>query len=64
MDRYLERVLRILEAEDKADREERRYWRSRGGSEAKVKAWFEDARKRFEEQKRREADDSKDEPKH
>ena len=41
MDRYLDRVLRCLEAEEKADKERRRYWRSRGGAEAEAKTWYE-----------------------
>jgi hypothetical protein len=64
MDRYLDRVLRCLEAEEKADKERRRYWRSRGGPEAEAKAWYEATRKRIEEKRRREADTSGDEPKH
>ena len=61
MDRYLDRVLRCLEAEDKVDEEERRYWRTRGGPEARAKAWYEAARKRIQEQRRREADASRNE---
>ena len=63
MDRYLDRVLRCLEAEEKADKERRKYWRSRGGAEAEAKAWYEATRKRIEEKRRREADASGDEPK-
>ena len=62
MDRYLDRVLRCLEAEEKADKERRRYWRSKGGAEAEAKAWYEATRKRLEEKRRREADASGERP--
>ena len=64
MDRYLDRVVRCLEAEEKADKERRRYWRRRGGVEAEMRARYESARKRIREEMRRDADPPGDEPKH
>lgn len=59
MDRYLDRLVRCLEADLKAENERRRYWRRRGGVEAEMRALFERARKRIEEE-RRNADASGD----
>ena len=64
MDRYLDRLVRCLEAEEKADKERERYWRQRGGVKAEMKAWYESTRKRIQEEMRRDADTCEDEPKH
>ena len=63
MDRYLDRVERCLEAEEKAEKERRKYWRRRGGVEAEMRALYEPARKRIQE-KLRDVDGSGNEPKH
>jgi hypothetical protein len=64
MDRYLDRLERCLEADLKAEKERRRYWRQRGGVEAEMRARYESARKRIQEENLRDADPSNDEPKH
>lgn len=61
MDRYLDRPERCLEADVKAGKEERRYWRTKGDSKAQAKAWYEATRKRIEEERRREAEASSNE---
>lgn len=64
MDRYLDRLERCLKAEEKAEKERRKYWRQRGGVKAEMRAWYEAVRKRIQEEKLRDANASADDPKH
>jgi hypothetical protein len=63
LDRQMNRLLRCLEAEDKAEIARRKYWRTRGGLKAQVMAEYEEQRRKRLEEKRSEHDPHEDEPK-
>jgi hypothetical protein len=64
LDQYLDRALRCLEAEEKADNARRRYWAKRGGVEAEMRARFERARKKYLKKKAADESSRGDDPKH
>ena len=64
LDRYLDRALRCLEAEEKAENARRRYWAKRGGVEAEMRARFERARRKYLKKKAADEISLGDEPKH
>ena len=64
LDRYLDRVLRCLEAEEEADKAERRYWSTRGGDKARRMAEYERWRKLRELREKTDPESPGDELRH